>query len=169
MCGEKPKARAGGGAHAGSPPRVRGEADRAVQKPDDAGITPACAGRSPLVLAAVHVEEDHPRVCGEKQHLFFCLRVEAGSPPRVRGEAPFLMALPFRTRITPACAGRREQLRRGRRRKRDHPRVCGEKSDLAIYIVAYRGSPPRVRGEVGATLENGMVAEDHPRVCGEKS
>ena len=37
---------------------------------------------------------------------------------------------------------------RSRRRSRDHPRVCGEKSAATAYQGAALGSPPRVRGKV---------------------
>ena len=34
---------------------------------DKAGITPACAGKSQTEEALTVGEEDHPRVCGEKE------------------------------------------------------------------------------------------------------
>ena len=72
--------------------------------------------------------------------------------------------------------------------RRDHPRVCGEKSSLLLLLSGISGSPPRVRGKVHiVTLRHQRrgitpacagksiaVADlkgadgDHPRVCGEK-
>jgi len=71
---------------------------------------------------------------------------------------------------------------------RDHPRVCGEELVLRIRMTRRRGSPPRVRGGVWASIMSSVVhgitpacagrrlwrsglrrfARDHPRVCGEE-
>ena len=50
----------------GSPPRVRGEVQRQSKEKVKIGITPACAGRSPVSDGSSVPEKDHPRVCGEK-------------------------------------------------------------------------------------------------------
>ena len=77
----------------------------------------------------------------------------------------------------------------GRYQAEDHPRVCGEKSGVAIRTSAFTGLPPRMRGkemeDVPARQRGGITpacagkrhqagnphhaAEDHPRVCGEKT
>ena len=70
---------------------------------------------------------------------------------------------------------------------RDHPRVCGEHSDILLSVVAMLGSSPRMRGArkfgddidesygiipayAGSTafaLHQHLHLQDHPRVCGE--
>ena len=50
----------------GSPPRMRGKDHGLQHIAPDAGITPACAGKSQLVKAFQRRSWDHPRVCGEK-------------------------------------------------------------------------------------------------------
>ena len=50
----------------GSPPRVRGKETDRQGISGRARITPACAGKSCLVLLPFVLAEDHPRVCGEK-------------------------------------------------------------------------------------------------------
>ena len=52
----------------GSPPRVREEAFEVLGQVEDEGITPACAGRSLLIVAWSRLAEDHPRVCGKKRY-----------------------------------------------------------------------------------------------------
>ena len=69
--------------------------------------------------------KDHPRVRGEKKACGTRATVTTGSPPRVRGEE--FPILPAGERITPACAGRSTERKTGKRRRVDHPRVCGEK------------------------------------------
>ena len=73
--------------------------------------------------------------------------------------------------------------------RRDHPRVCGEKSIVRPSSWPLTGSPPRVRGKARSsalhmramgitpayagkschTLNSYVCRQDHPRVCGEKS
>ena len=67
-------------------------------------------------------------MCGEKMMKAGSNCAMLGSPPRMRGKgAPFRAgALPLR--ITPAYAGKRLYEPLGCITKRDHPRVCGEKS-----------------------------------------
>ena len=66
MCGEKLYRIASASAIKGSPPRVRGEAAGRGDVALCRGITPACAGRRHSARKIYAVQEDHPRVCGEK-------------------------------------------------------------------------------------------------------
>ena len=113
----------------------------------------------------------------------------AGSPPRMRGKAPRVLADRASDGITPAYAGKRRGRGRERERRQDHPRVCGEKRSLSSSSRAKMGSPPRVRGKDPRTspsaLSSGITPayagkrkkallygdwnRDHPRICGEKS
>ena len=52
--------------------------------------------------------------------------------------------------ITPAYAGKSAASAFGYARRRDHPRVCGEKSMPSRTSSKTTGSPPRVRGKVSA-------------------
>ena len=71
------------------------------------GITPACAGKSQILMDTAELEVDHPRVCGEKPSFALTFQANEGSPPRVRGKAIACMQGIKPTRITPACAGKR--------------------------------------------------------------
>ncbi len=131
---------------------------------------------------------DHPRVCGEKSGLMRSNATGTGSPPRVRGkDVSGADATPW-IRITPACAGKSFTSMKCFRAIQDHPRVCGEKTEIAYVVFLSEGSPPRVRGKVLRTLRHRnsvgitpacagksryrslcvAVCRDHPRVCGEK-
>ena len=70
--------------------------------------------------------------------------------------------------ITPACAGKRRRSERAQFKRRDHPRVCGEKARTLIVQDEPQGSPPRVRGKAKKRHLGGWKKGDHPRVCGEK-
>ena len=148
VCGEKGSRTMAMSLQLGSPPRVRGKGSLQHKTPPDHRITPACAGKRAMAIAAFASYRDHPRVCGEKVSAFFfglpprdhprvcgeklfsrsCHTRPPGSPPRVRGK------------VRPRCS---KMPLSG-----DHPRVCGEKANVAESIRQYGGSPPRVRGKV---------------------
>ena len=46
--------------------------------------------------------------------------------------------------------------------------MCGEKLGVALLALAFKGSPPHVRGKVLYGSLIGCTAQDHPRMCGEK-
>ena len=69
----------------GSPPRVRGTVGQPFQGFRRHGITPACAGNSPVPFPTRPTSGDHPRVCGEQVLFINCAVNSLGSPPRVRG------------------------------------------------------------------------------------
>ena len=55
--------------------------------------------------------------------------------------------IPF-NRITPAHAGKRTQAQYNKKKKKDHPRTCGEKTGIAQSVGGVKGSPPHMRGKV---------------------
>ena len=65
---------------------MRGKGAYTLGKAQRTGITPARAGKSELEKAAVYLEQDHPRACGEKGSIVGMPMPVAGSPPRVRGK-----------------------------------------------------------------------------------
>ena len=127
VCGEKTTTRKTSNFVQGSPPRVRGKALSDMLLLSITGITPACAGKSGDHRRQRQQAQDHPRVCGEKAALMLLELVTPGSPPRVRGKAAHSFPGMKSFRITPACAGKRQQPGRLQTLCRDHPRVCGEK------------------------------------------
>ena len=188
VCGEKAKVAVTPIMAKGSPPRVRGKVALVAAVSAFLGITPACAGKRSRQRYHRAKPRDHPRVCGEKWICFQSSFWLWGSPPRVRGKGFGNRKSIDRTRITPACAGKRSLRLRLKFPIRDHPRVCGEKSTWTGGKSRVWGSPPRVRGKAErlvpidhgtgitpacagkrivpkAALES---TEDHPRVCGEK-
>ena len=94
----------------------------------------------------------------------------------------------WRTRITPAYAGKSFAYCSCNVSDWDHPRVCGEKLRISARLCIVMGSPPRMRGKAQQFQEQVEVAgitpayagkrescqkasensTDHPRVCGEK-
>ena len=69
----------------GSPPRVRGGADRVYAGEGGTRFTPACAGRSVVDTIIYNTPAVHPRVCGEESYCVLSGACSYGSPPRVRG------------------------------------------------------------------------------------
>ena len=189
VCGEKMVSMIPHRRSQGSPPRVRGKVVLSSENPLCRGITPAYAGKSWTAAAQTSACWDHPRVCGEKMVSMIPHRRSRGSPPRVRGKEWYLQGESPAPGITPAYAGKSGWRSCCPGCNRDHPRVCGEKSQPAVRRSCAKGSPPRVRGK-GVQSCNERVAvgitpayagkswgrartssrrRDHPRVCGEKS
>ena len=170
-------------------PRVCGEKQASTgARHTDRRITPAYAGKRVKISLKFRASEDHPRVCGEKFQRSIRLPVRSGSPPRMRGKEVKTLLHFNRVGITPAYAGKSRQALPAVLQTGDHPRVCGEKSGVAIRTSAFRGSPPRMRGKAGTSCGNPeskritpayagkrncdrpsqCSTSDHPRVCGEK-
>ena len=171
----------------GSPPRVRGKRDSMKREDLPLGITPARAGKTYSSGNRLMMGKDHPRACGENFGNDTYEAVKAGSPPRVRGKRARLGRDRVDRGITPARAGKTPARRTRGRAGKDHPRACGENRTAAWHLECMGGSPPRVRGKLGAVAErhiydgitparagktsipcgSGSAARDHPRACGE--
>ena len=134
---------------AGSPPRVRGKGKCPVCKKLVERITPARAGKRKLRGVRQLANQDHPRACGEKQFMPYGLRLQLGSPPRVRGKVVHPIDKPSAVGITPARAGKSSSKNSRGGGRRDHPRACGEKAISLPRLGGPTGSPPRVRGKAG--------------------
>ena len=99
--------------------------ERRLNGLDGLGITPACAGITPVTLLLAPSPGDHPRVCGNYNTMENMPGFRVGSPPRVR---ELQRSAPVRTEgagITPACAGITRLGVRWGNSSGDHPRVCG--------------------------------------------
>ena len=130
---------------------------------------------------------DHPRVCGEHDHIGHGgIRVK-GSSPRVRGTPGRRVCAQAMRGIIPACAGNTLRPSHASSMHGDHPRVCGEHSGEGGEPEPKSGSSPRVRGthkcwhsqshgqgiipacagNTGNRFWPFVGYGDHPRVCGE--
>ena len=111
----------------GSPPPMRGKGLAEQVGEYRYGITPAYAGKSYIFEEWTRTNEDHPRLCGEKFACSICANCTIGSPPPMRGKAYTMYANGCLQRITPAYAGKSSTSFTAKYRRRDHPRLCGEK------------------------------------------
>ena len=113
----------------------------------------------------------------------------SGSPPRMRGKDALVLHGDALLGITPAYAGKSRAPSRASAPRKDHPRICGEKSQRNGCPTRSAGSPPHMRGKdyrvfrcchkVGITPayagKSRLLSElccrlwDHPRICGEKT
>ena len=147
MCGEKCCPDEYDPSTVGSPPHVRGKARWALTLCSLWRITPACAGKSVIVVKTNPFAEDHPRICGEKCGAFRSNATGTGSPPHMRGKDIINRAAFDPSRITPAYAGKRLSRSSERPVTWDHPRICGEKIYSVRDNIAEQGSPPHMRGK----------------------
>ena len=166
VCGEKMMATAEAKAMEGSPPRMRGKVVADCGPKNTARITPAYAGKSLILINAIRSPPDHLRVCGEKCCVVHVFVPEEGSPPRMRGKDVCVVAFQDCCGITPAYAGKSLTTSTGARWTRDHPRVCGEKSEQIPRLLHQQGSPPRMRGKVPEYLGGGRYQGITPAYAG---
>ena len=91
-----------------------------------------------------------------------------GSPPPMRGKEDQSLTACICHRITPAYAGKSSGLWNREWKRKDHPRLCGEK--LPTYIEAYllSGITPAYAGKSRVIGRSDDTKKDHPRLCGEK-
>ena len=168
---------------------MRGKVRRILRPRNSVGITPAYAGKRLAFLQFLFFLRDHPRICGEKVYEALTRDSTSGSPPHMRGKGQRSSADRHLGGITPAYAGKRREPEPCQRSRKDHPRICGEKSVMR-YVKPYQwGSPPHMRGKgvgEGRRLSFGGITpayagkrrpsgpllclnRDHPRICGEKT
>ena len=130
----------------GSPPHARGRL--LVDEPFVAGdgITPACAGKTPLERPPQWRRQDHPRMRGEDSNLRRLRATISGSPPHARGRLSIVAKAMKTVRITPACAGKTPNGPDHSCSRTDHPRMRGEDCTTARRGTLRAGSPPHARG-----------------------
>ena len=131
----------------GSPPRGRGKVVDKDHAGHDHRITPAWAGKRQRPSTGHFWQGEHPRVGGEKHKVTTAGRCPAGSPPRGRGKVENALLLNLLDRITPAWAGKRHHRAPKSVKRKDHPRVGGEKAFIRMGAGGPLGSPPRRRGK----------------------
>ena len=90
----------------GSPPPMRGKVLWYRDFCPAVGITPAYAGKSFQKLLHNPLQQDHPRLCGEKCTSSAMSRIKSGSPPPMRGKDAEPKGTDQKFRITPAYAGK---------------------------------------------------------------
>ena len=127
---------------------MRGKANEFLESLDSGRITPAYAGKSGCSCCVCRVQQDHPRLCGEKFHFRYSSPAVLGSPPPMRGKADCSKSSTSIMRITPAYAGKSCRSSEACKPVKDHPRLCGEKGLYPTRLMASTGSPPPMRGKV---------------------
>ena len=70
LCGEKWTRWRRISTYIGSPPPMRGKGPKSPINANGSRITPAYAGKSRGGVETITATEDHPRLCGEKRHLY---------------------------------------------------------------------------------------------------
>ena len=86
ICGEKVELYRIDKTEIGSPPHMRGKVMTVSARVLAARITPAYAGKSVTGFHQDDLEEDHPRICGEKMPVNPKKDKRVGSPPHMRGK-----------------------------------------------------------------------------------
>ena len=112
---------------------MRGKVFDALDDSIKNGITPAYAGKRIARGRFNLLDQDHPRLCGEKAGGERMETKDIGSPPPMRGKA-----IDFCTSFLLL---------------KDHPRLCGEKRSGGSTLSFVKGSPPPMRGKANALTQ----------------
>ena len=109
LCGEKVAKKGIRESRAGSHPPMRGKDNRTHDTERSIRITPAYAGKRHRRRTNVQQDQDHPRLCGEKEQRAARISETLGSPPPMRGKGASWKCLIDCKGITPAYAGKRTE------------------------------------------------------------
>ena len=186
-CGENAHAIHTLKARDGSSPRVRGKPRPASRGGRRKRLIPARAGKTPRSTTISCPAAAHPRACGENCRRCARTRRGPGSSPRVRGKLGHILGGRIERGLIPARAGKTSPPSGTCRRRRAHPRACGENRVMLRELSIAMGSSPRVRGKphppargrappgliparAGKTAPRARsqrAPTAHPRACGE--
>ena len=136
----------------------------------------------------IRIERITPAYAGKSVIDTLVTLPSVGSPPPMRGKAARSSCGLLSRGITPAYAGKSSVDAGDAWKRRDHPRLCGEKGNSKGLRGARWGSPPPMRGK-GTPFASSFSPRritpayagkrccwhrlpkehwDHPRLCGEK-
>ncbi len=187
-CGEQARSVTLPAHRVGTPPRVRGAVLQSLEGLLPDGNTPAGAGSRRTPTSPSGTCREHPRGCGEQATGRRRSAAGTGTPPRVRGAGTHEHSREPGRGNTPAGAGSRVPRSDRSRRRREHPRGCGEQHFALDVARPAEGTPPRVRGAdstaqaiagpfgntpAGAGSRPSATSwefceREHPRGCGEQ-
>ena len=146
--GDKPSSNRSVVREKGSSPRVWGQETHMTEYVFPIGIIPTRMGTSRKYAKNHKQQKDHPHAYGDKEQTERYISFQAGSSPRVWGQA---LASPYVTvsnRIIPTRMGTRPHKWQQNRQPKDHPHAYGDKREKPLLCVPAPGSSPRVWGQV---------------------
>ncbi len=130
----------------GSSPRLRGTPGISDRNGSRYRFIPAPAGNTADVRGFCSFQPVHPRACGEHGICLWCLKVEFGSSPRLRGTQITGIPYGIDDRFIPAPAGNTIGILSILAIISVHPRACGEHMNYLPAAINSTGSSPRLRG-----------------------
>ena len=172
---------------AGSSPHTRGAPDLLRDSGYEAGIIPAYAGSTMVVVSSTGRRRDHPRIRGEHDASLAGQDEQEGSSPHTRGARQRSAHAGDDHGIIPAYAGSTKEHSKTPGSLSDHPRIRGEHSTRWSSPSSNLGSSPHTRGArrpgsrshsreriipayAGSTCVGSLANSDgmdHPRIRGE--
>ena len=147
---------------------MRGKAVIEFESSEFNRITPAYAGKRIARGRFNLLDQDHPRLCGEKSTSVEVSANVLGSPPPMRGKDISIFIYNRYIRITPAYAGKSPRHIISGGRSWDHPRLCGEKKSFRGKSQSRIGSPPPMRGKARFSKMSASVSRITPAYAGKR-
>ena len=165
-----------------------GQADVEYSTTESSRIIPTRVGTRRAEVARFLKSEDHPHACGDKNTPRLRFLRPTGSSPRVWGQALRVHHRRIQAGIIPTRVGTSNIYISFRHKPQDHPHACGDKASKLCVKQRFRGSSPRVWGQVvlyhkgyqvsgiiptrvGTSFSRCTATQsmrDHPHACGDK-
>ena len=130
----------------GSSPLARGTLLSVFNRVREKGLIPARAGNTPRLRTTRLRSWAHPRSRGEHSVVCKSPWTSKGSSPLARGTHETQRKAIYAFGLIPARAGNTHPRKRGRRRRRAHPRSRGEHAPPSMCVLL-GWAHPRSRGE----------------------
>ena len=129
-------------------------------------IIPTRVGTRLFSCAREVPSRDHPHACGDKRRTCQPASRNAGSSPRVWGQASKSMSAGNISRIIPTRVGTSGFKKPCNLGTQDHPHACGDKDDHTSTAAVPLGSSPRVWGQDNTWTANTIFGRIIPTHVG---
>ena len=129
-----------------TPPLARGRHLKRVERPDELGNTPACAGKTRSRAGCLDSFWKHPRLRGEDLGGRIVWMDAMETPPLARGRRTERERINRQCRNTPACAGKTVINFPLMPVLQKHPRLRGEDESCKFSSRNHSETPPLARG-----------------------
>ena len=166
--GEETRATRGSGHGRELPPLARGRGSPASRSVAPSGITPARAGKSKQGRGTLALERNYPRSRGEETPLITVSVACRELPPLARGRVTLPMRPSKLAGITPARAGKSDNLPPAPSNARNYPRSRGEESYKSLKMRIRAELPPLARGRARPRPDQGRGRGITPARAGKR-
>ena len=150
----------------GTAPRARGRPHPQPVRTRRHGNSPACAGTTSVLAAALRIVEEQPRVRGDDPGVLAEATRLVGTAPRARGRQQGRPRRDPASGNSPACAGTTLRAARPGSTEWEQPRVRGDDPGVLAEATRLVGTAPRARGRQQGRPRRDPASGNSPACAG---